>query len=411
MIGLVFRGATLLPGDADWLPRPNCDLLVRDGRVVAAAPGLAVPDGCEEVPAHHLLLLPAFINAHTHSPEALARGRAPMGRLDDWLAAQYAEGEDRLTDHRIRQAILLAAGEMVHGGAVQATDHFRQIPASVEAVAVAASAWAESGVRGRVAMMLRDLPSPGAPTPPDTEATLAAAHALLRRCPPGAEIGLGPSAPQRCSDALLRGVAELAREYGCFVHLHLCETALDAERCRARFGTHPVVALAAFGLSGPNVEYAHCVHLVDAELDLMAEAGTLFVHNPMANLRLGSGIAPVARAAARGVRIGIGTDGAGSNDTQDMLEAAKLALLLPRAARSDAEWPTPEAILRMATGGAGLRPGATADILAMNLGAPAFIHARPDEIAARLLLAARPRDITHVLGAGRFLMRDGALAP
>lgn len=399
----VFRNATLLPGGGDWAPR-HSDVWLRDGRIAEPF------EGAEEVAAEHLLLLPAFINAHTHSPEALARGRAPMDRLDGWLARQYAAGEDRLDHARIREAILLSAGEMVRGGAVQATDHFRQIPASVEAVATAAAAWADSGIRGRVAMMLRDLPSPGAPTPPDTDAMLAAARALLRNPPPGAEIGLGPSAPQRCSDALLAGVAALAREHGCFVHLHLCETAQDAERCRERFGTHPVVALAALGLAGPHVEYAHCVHLADAELDVMARDGTLFVHNPMANLRLGSGIAPVARAAARGVRIRIGTDGAGSNDTQDMLEAAKLAMLLPRAGRPDSEWPSAETILGMATGQAALAPGAPADILALDLRAPAFAHARPDEIAARLLLAARPRDIIHVLRDGCFLLRDGELA-
>ena len=87
-MSVVFRGATLLPGGDDWSPRPGLDVLVQGGRVVATAPALAVPDGTREIPAHHLLLLPAFINAHTHSPEALARGRAPMGRLDEWLGAQ-----------------------------------------------------------------------------------------------------------------------------------------------------------------------------------------------------------------------------------------------------------------------------------------------------------------------------------
>ena len=125
---IVFRDATWLPGGGDWTPRRG-DLWVRDGRVAAPF------EGAEEIAAGHLLLLPAFINAHTHSPEALARGRAPMARLDGWLAAQYAAGEDVLGATGIREAILMAAGEMVRGGAVQATDHFRQIPVSAEAVA------------------------------------------------------------------------------------------------------------------------------------------------------------------------------------------------------------------------------------------------------------------------------------
>jgi cytosine/adenosine deaminase-related metal-dependent hydrolase len=243
----------------------------------------------------------------------------------------------------------------------------------------------------------------------DMAGCLALAEALLRDPPRGAEIGIGPSAPQRCSDGLLAGLATLARAHGSFVHLHVCETALDRARCLDRYGRPAVFQLEALGLTGADVEYAHCVHLDDAELDRMAATGTLFVHNPLANLRLGSGIAPVARALARGVRVAIGTDGAGSNDTQDMLEAAKLALLLPRAGRPDAEWPTPEQVLAMATAGAVLAPGEDADVIAFDLGAPAFVRAHPGELAARLLLAARPRDLRHVIGAGTFLLRDGQL--
>lgn len=406
---VLFRGATLLPGAGQWAPRPGLDLLVADGRIAAIGQELAAPEEAEILPAASLLLLPAFVNAHTHSPEALARGRAPMARLDEWLAAAYAGGQDAMPAEAIRHAILLCAAEAIRGGAVRATDHFRQIPPSVDSVAAAAGAWAESGMRARIAVMLRDLASPSAGQVPGTEEVLDLAKAVLSAQIRSAEIGLGPSAPQRCTDRLLAGVADLAVEHGTFVHLHLCETALDAQRCRARFGTDPVAHLERLGLAGPHVEYAHCVHLTDPELDRMAESGTLFVHNPVANLRLGSGIAPVARAMARGVRLAIGSDGAGSNDTQDMLEATKLALLLPRAGRPDAEWPLPEQILTAATGGAALAEGATADIIAFDLRAPAFASSRPEEVASRLLMAARPRDLLHVLGGGAFLLRDREL--
>jgi guanine deaminase len=407
---VLFRGATLLAGGTDWTPRPGVDLLLAAGRVAATGVALPPPDGAAVIDASHLLVLPAFVNAHTHSAEALARGRAPMARLDEWLGAQYAEGEDALPPAGIRHAILLAAAECIRGGAVRVTDHFRQIPQTRASVAAAAAAWGESGMRARIAVMLRDLPSPGRPAPAATGAILDVARDVLCNAPPGAAIGLGPSAPQRCSDALLAGIGALARKHGSFVHLHVSETALDAARCLERFGQPAVMALEALGLAGPHVEYAHCVHLADAELDRMAAAGTLFVHNPLANLRLGSGIAPVARALARGVRVGVGSDGAGSNDTQDMLEAAKFALLLPRAGRPDAEWPTPAEALAMATGHAALVAGGVADVIAFDLRAPAFVRAQPEELAARLLLAARPRDLRHVLAAGVFLLRDGELA-
>lgn len=406
MRSILFRNATLLPGAGDWMPRAGVDLLIRDGVIAEPAEALHI----EEIDARHLLLMPAFVNAHTHSPEALARGRAPMARLDDWLAVQYAGGQDALPAARIRHAILLCAAEAIRGGAVRVTDHFRQIPPSVEALRIAAEAWAEGGIRARLAIMLRDLPSPSANfVPPSTEQALAVARAALAARPMACEIGLGPSAPQRCSDTLLHGLADLAREENAFLHLHLCETAKDALDCRARFGTDPVTHLESLGLSGPHVDYAHCVHLTDAELDRMAGNGTRMVHNPMANLRLGSGIAPVARAMARGVRLGIGTDGAGSNDTQDTLEAIKLALLLPRAGRPDAEWPTPAQILDIATDGAALRPGAVADLIAFDLRAPGLADAAPEEIAPRLLMATRPRDLLHVLGAGAWLLRDREL--
>ena len=406
MRDILFQGATLLRGAGDSMPRTGVDLLVRDGVI---APPDPTPDA-QVIDARHLLLLPAFVNAHTHSPEALARGRAPMARLDEWLLAQYAGGQDALPAARIRHAILVSAAEAIRGGAVSVTDHFRQIPPSVEALRAASDAWAEAGIRARVALMLRDLPAPGATfVPPSTEAALAVARAALAARPMAGEIGLGPSAPQRCSDALLRGLADLARDHGAFLHLHLCETAKDAADCRARFGTDPVAHLGQLGLLGPHVDLAHCVHLVDAELDQLAATGTRMVHNPLANLRLGSGIAPVGRALARGVRLGIGSDGPGSNDTQDMLEAAKLALLLPRAGRPDAEWPTAAQILDMATDGAALAPGAVADLIAFDLRGAAFIETTATELAPRLLMAARPRDLVHVMAAGAFLMRDRML--
>lgn len=146
--------------------------------------------------------------------------------------------------------------------------------------------------------------------------------------------------------------------------------------------------------------------MTNGELDQLAATGTRMVHNPMANLRLGSGIAPVARAIARGVRLGIGSDGPGSNDTQDMLESTKLAQLLPRAGRPNAEWPTTAQILDVATDGAALFPGAVADVIAFDLRGAGFTDTTAEELAPRLLLATRPRDILQVIGAGEFLMRD-----
>ena len=403
MSALLIRDATLLPGGGDWSPRPGTDLLIEGTRIGAGQPP---PPGARVVDGRHLLVLPAFRNAHTHSPEALLRGRAPSARLDAWLGAAYGDGGDAMDAAALRRAIVAGAVDTIRGGAAGVTDHLRQIPQRRDAVRAAAQAWAETGLRARVAVMLRDRAMPHGLEAPPLPALLDLAAACLADVQPGVAIGLGPSAPQRCSDALLTGLHRLARDAGSFLHLHLCETAEDAAACRALYGRSAVAHLHALGLLGPRTELAHCVHVEEEDLAILAGTGAAMIHNPLANLRLGSGTAPVARALRHGVRLHLGSDGAASNDSQSMLEAAKMALLLPRATLPEAEWPSPEQVLAMATAGARIAPGEPADLLVFDLRAPAFAGARPEELAPRLLLAAREGDIAHLLAAGRFLIED-----
>ena len=410
MTALLFRNATLLPGGTDWAPRPGQDLLLRDGRIVAIGPALAAPGIARILPGTSLLLLPGFRNGHTHSPEALFRGRATTARLDAWLAAAYGDGADSLDETTLLNAVRMGAADTIRGGGTGVTDHLRQIPQRLEAVAAAARAWAETGLSCRIAPMLRDRALPHGLEAQPLGALLELAAACLSMGQDGVVMGIGPSAPQRCSDALLRGLHRMVRAAGGFLHLHVCETAQDAAACRALYGRSAIAHLDGLGLLGPETELAHGVHLDDEDLARLAGSGTVLVHNPLANLRLGSGTAPIARALARGVRVRLGTDGAASNDSQSMLEVTKMACLLPRATRPEEEWPSPEEALAMATAGATLAPGEPADLLAFDHGAPAFAGSRPPEIAARLVLAARETDLVHVVARGRMLMEGRHLA-
>ncbi len=409
----LFRRATLLAG-GDWTARAGVDVLVRDGVIAAIGPDLPAPDDAETIAADGLLLTPAFDNAHTHSPEALARGRAPMARLDEWLSVAYQGGIDALGERGIHAAIASAAADCIRGGAVSVTDHFRQVPPRVESVRAAAAAWAASGLRARIAVLMRDGAMPDGTALPDARALLDLMRACLAESMSGVALGIGPSAPQRCSDDLLRGAAELARQAGSFVHLHVCETATDKANCLALYGISAIAHLDGIGVLGPATELAHCVHIDDDDLRRLAATGTTMVHNPVANMRLGSGVAPMARALELGVRVRLGSDGAGSNDTQSMLEATKLACFLPRASGADRSWLSPEQSLDIATGGQVLRHGAVADLLAFDLTAPGFSALSPasllDEIAARVVMAARDHDIVHVMAGGEFLMRDRGVA-
>ena len=401
-MSLYFRNATLLHGGTDWTARTGANLLIEAGRI-AAIGAQPPPQGAEVIDATNLLLLPAFANAHTHSPEMLRRGVLPMADQVEWLTDAYGGGLDALSDADITSAIRLCAYECVRGGAVAVTDHIRQAPPRAEALIAAAQAWAGTGLRAKIAMNARDRVAGGVPVLP-TDTVLGILETLLRAGLP-VRFGAGPSAPQRVTDEFLQRATALSRAHGGFLHMHLCESAQDAATCLALYGESAVAHLHRLGVLGPDWELPHSVHVSDADLALIAASGARIVHNPVANLRLGAGIAPIARALAAGIDVRLGTDGAGSNDAQSMLEAAKFALLLPRAARPAAEWPTPAQVLRMATGGAVLAPGAEADLIAFDLTASAFLGDGGD-LPARILLAAREADLAHVLCAGRFLMRD-----
>ena len=409
---LLLRGATVLPGAGDWEPRFQTDILLDGGVIAAIGHDLETSDA-RVMPATSLLVMPAFNNAHTHSPEMLGRGLLPMASQPEWLTRAYADGRDALSAADIKRAIRLCAVETVRGGATSVTDHFRQVPVRAEAIRAAAHAWAGTGLRARIAINMRDrtMPGgglvgvPGSVAAMSTQALFETAHEVAREELP-IPIGIGPSAPQRVTDALLDAAASFAREHRSFLHMHLCESIEDAEACRELYGKSAVAHLDEIGVLGPWVELVHAVQVDEADLALIAARGAAIVHNPVANLRLGAGVAPIARALRHGVTVRMGCDGAGSNDSQSMLETVKGALLAPRALWQRDEWLSPIQVLDMATAGAALAPGASADLLGFKAAASAFTAPVPNW-AARIVLAARETDIAHVIGGGVFLLQDG----
>ncbi|WP_170849923.1 MULTISPECIES: amidohydrolase family protein [unclassified Beijerinckia] len=361
-------------------------------------------------------MLPGFNNAHTHSPEMLGRGLAPMAELNEWLGHAYGSGRDTLDDDSVSRAIHLCAADIVRGGGVAVTDHFRQVPLRPDAVRAAARAWAKTKLKARVAINLRDRATAGgglvgvpevSAARHSTRDVLVQAEALLDEGLPAAILP-GPSAPQRVTDELLIETARFARARRLSLHMHNSENRKDVEACRELYGESAIAHLNRLGVLGPNVELVHCVHIDDGDIELIAKSGARIIHSPIANLRLGSGVAPIARALRQNVDIRLSTDGAGSNDSQSMLEAAKFALLAPRAALPPSEWLTPEQVLSMATGGAQLRAGADADLIAFDLGASAFVNVG-DNFASNVVLAARDADLVHVMADGEWLMRDKEL--
>jgi 5-methylthioadenosine/S-adenosylhomocysteine deaminase len=407
----------------------RADILIKDGRIVRLAPPTSVPRhaASELIAAGGGLVMPGLVNAHTHSPENLARGRAERARLAEWMGVVWP-ALDTLPAEIVQLAIEIGAAEMIRHGVTSITDHFRQTPMSARVLTSAVEAYAAVGVRCTLAVMLRDADGASglvgarhvaaAPSAADQISLVADASPWARQ--KGVVLAFGPSAPHRCSDALLRTI--VGEHSDLLVHTHVDETAEEAQAAYRRFGRSTISQLDHIGLLGPRLACAHAVHVTPPDIERLAATGTVVVHNPVSNMRLGSGIAPLTAFLAAGVAVALGTDGAASNDTQNPWEAIKLAAMLPRLGTVDpGVWPTAVTMLELATrighlvtGLAATEPragtisdGAPADLIVFDDDPLAQLDDQRPE--ANLVLGSPSHQPRHVIARGRILMRDRSL--
>ncbi len=228
-------------------------------------------------------------------------------------------------------------------------------------------------------------------------------------------VGFGPLAPWRCADGTMRRTVALAREWGLPTHLHVAETQDEIDMLHQRSGLRHVEWLHALGVLGPDMHLVHTVWVNDAELDLIAGSGARVVHCPVSNMYLASGIAPVRKMLDRGISVALATDGPGSENSQDMLEALKVTALLAKVSTGDANVLLPLDVLRMATvNGARLfgrddlghiEVGATADLTLVNLN---NVRCMPVHRAdSALVFNATGPDVHTVIVDGRILLDAG----
>jgi 5-methylthioadenosine/S-adenosylhomocysteine deaminase len=399
------------------------DVLLVGNTIAArgAACATASPPGTVAIDCTGLLLLPGLINAHTHSPETFRRGLAADSTgFDSWMDAVWPPIE-RLTSTEVNVAVTLGAIEMLKRGTTTVVDHFRQVPQRADAVEAALAAYEAVGLRAVVAVMLRDRDErsgePSRGTQPASEQAALCADIARRHTGRFASVGVGPSGPGRCSDTLLLAAAEQARAAGLALHMHVNETAAQAKDARTRYGCSAVAHLDDLGFLGPDVALAHCVWVDADDIDRLSRTGTAAIHNPAANMRLGSGRAPVAALINAGVTVALGSDGPASNDSLDVLEAAKLAVLLSRSVAGDEKaWLGCAAALDMLINGgrraagqptASLAPGAVADLALVELDSPPLVPLH--DPAAQLVLGGPAISVRHVFVDGAWVLRDGAV--
>ena len=338
----IITHAHILTMNANGDILPDGSIVIEDGRIKDILAGAVTDSQAEMTDARGMLLLPGFINTHTHLPMVLFRGYADDLPLQEWLKDYIFPAEARwVTPDNVRLATRLALIEMIKSGTTCFNDmyFFEQVIAEEAA---------RAGIRGVVCESLIDFPTPDFKT---LEEGIALSENLISRWQnhPLIRPAIGAHSPYTCSAATLQKAKALADKHGTLLQIHLAETRQETETSIARTGKTPAAYLHSLGVLGKNVIAAHGVWLTGEDIRLLAENGTAIAHCPKSNLKLASGIARIAACRAAGIPVGIGTDGAASNNSLDMVEEMRFASLLAKGAYYQPEALDAPTTLRMAT--------------------------------------------------------------
>jgi 5-methylthioadenosine/S-adenosylhomocysteine deaminase len=411
------------------------DVLVQAGRIAVVGEGLDAPPGTEYLDARGMLVLPGLINAHYHSGENFNPGLYENLPLDLWFVHSHqVTRAEPLGAEGIYARTALGAALMLSSGTTSCVDFLFEAPEiTLETLEPVVQAYRDAGMRATILLGVADKPfaaslpldHPDAAAareaaPPTLESIMALARAAVDRFhePDGLIcIGMGPSAPQRCTDALLDESLAFCRERGLVWQTHVLETKSQAFTSRHWHGKSFVERLDERGMLGSDATLVHTVWLSDRDIELMASTQTTAVHCLLSNLRLGDGVARLPALVEAGVRVALGTDGRGCDETLDMLELAKMTALVHKARGGDFHrWPTAAQALDMCTAQASVcmghgeqlgrvEPGALGDLALLPLDAPALV---PLHDPVRQVVYGSPsKDIASVVVGGRVVVRDG----
>jgi 5-methylthioadenosine/S-adenosylhomocysteine deaminase len=393
------------------------DLLIRDG-CIAGIGGDNSTSVDEVIDANGCAVMPGFVQTHLHLCQTLFRGAADDLALIDWLKKRIWPMEAAHTAESVRASARLGIAELIKGGTtcaltMETVRHTEEVLRVVE----------ESGFRATVGKCMMDR---GDDVPrelfEETHESIKESLRLIQewhgRSDGRIRCCFAPRFAISCTRELLSEVAQLARERGVMIHTHAAENKNECEMVERETGKRNVAYLDALGISGAHVMLAHCIHLDEEEMAMLARTKTNVAHCPSSNLKLGSGIARVSEMMERGISVSLGADGAACNNRLDMFTEMRTAALLQKALHGPEVVPAARA-LRMATiDGAralglekeigSLEVGKRADVIVVDLGQVHSIPARDDVVSA-LVYSAGSSDVRTTIIDGRVVMRDGEL--
>jgi cytosine/adenosine deaminase-related metal-dependent hydrolase len=384
-------------------------VVVEGNRITAVGLGPAArAEGARVVDGRGCLLTPGFVNTHNHLYQWVTRGLAVDSTLFEWLTTLYPVWAG-IDEHAVHVGASGALAQLARTGCTTSTDHHYVFPREGgDLLGAEITAAREVGLRFHPTRGSMDLGQRDGGLPPDhvvedRDAILAASEEAIDRWhdpSPGAmlRIGLAPCSPFSVTGELMRGAAELARRRGVRLHTHLAETLDEEDFCRERFGCTPLEYVESLGWTGEDVWFAHAIHLDDAAVKKIGDTGTGVAHCPSSNARLGAGIARTRDLRDAGARVGLGVDGAASNEAGSLLEEVRHAVLFARAVGGPTALSVRDGLELATLGGAAvlgrtdeigsIEVGKLADLALWRIDGPA--HADIADPVAALVLGAPP---------------------
>lgn len=410
-VDLLVTGGTVVTMDAQRRVIEDGAVAIRGDSIVATGPRAEIEnrfDAAQRIDAHGALVLPGLINGHAHAAMSLFRGLADDLALNEWLQKYIFPAEARnVTPDFVEWGTKLGVLEMLRGGITTYADmyYFEDVVARVTK---------EAGMRGVLGETVIDFPAPDNKT---LDQTFAYTQKYLDhwKGDPLIIAAVAPHSIYTCSEKTLQEAAALARRNGAPILIHIAEAQFELEQSRAKHGATPVAYLERAGILGPDVIGAHCVWVDQADIATLAHFNVGCINNPSSNMKTAAGVMPVPEMLAAGEPIGLATDGAASNNNQDMFEEMDLAAKLQKVARMDPRALPAKQVVEMATiNGAralhmekiigSLEAGKKADLILVDIGAP---HATPMyDVYSELVYALKASDVRTVVIAGKIVMQD-----
>ena len=412
-IDLIMAGDYVVTMDQHQPVIASGAVAIDSGKIVAVGPAEQIMDNyraARVLPGAGKVVMPGLINGHTHLAMVLLRGLADDLTLNDWLQNHIFPAEAKFVNPEfIRVGVQLACWEMIRGGTTTFVDMY--FYPDVEARVIE-----QCGLRGVIAPSTIDFPSPGFTGWDDSFASAVDFVERWKGKNPRIIPALGVHAPYTVAPAHLVQAMEAARRLNVPISIHVAETQTEVDDILARYRNRPVNHLDSLNFFAARVIAAHMVYPDAAEIRLLAAKGVGVIHNPSSNLKLASGVSPVPQMLEAGVKVGLGTDGAASNNDLDMWQEMMLAALLHKGVLKDPTTVPAQTALRMSTlGGAeaigldqqigALTVGRRADVIQVRVDAPNMMPTY--NIVSNLVYAAKADDVDTVVVEGKLVMLHG----